>query len=236
MTKAVAEQMKVQQFLRDGTLIPETAPSQGLAKMYASGWYDHIQNLLRASWRIADHLRREESVLVHCSDGWDRTAQLTALASLLIDKEYRSLEGFLKLIEKEFCWMGHKFATRLGHCDKSDTSQRSPIFLQFLECVHIILNFEGDGWLGFDRHVLVILAEASELSQLFGDFRFDCEQAREAYWSANGPWRSLFRELLKSQKNWCKKEWGAQGGSFVPDVRDFPIWREFWYRWDGYRY
>jgi protein-tyrosine phosphatase len=40
------------------------------------------------------------SVLVHCSDGWDRTAQLTSLAQLLIDPHYRTLSGFRTLVEK----------------------------------------------------------------------------------------------------------------------------------------
>lgn len=35
------------------------------------------------------------SVLVHCSDGWDRTAQTCALTSLLIDSHYRTLHGFM---------------------------------------------------------------------------------------------------------------------------------------------
>ena len=35
------------------------------------------------------------SVLVHCSDGWDRTAQTCSLASLLIDKYYRTIHGFM---------------------------------------------------------------------------------------------------------------------------------------------
>ena len=34
------------------------------------------------------------SVLVHCSDGWDRTAQTTSLASLMLDPYYRTIEGF----------------------------------------------------------------------------------------------------------------------------------------------
>ncbi len=40
------------------------------------------------------------SVLVHCSDGWDRTAQTCALISLLIDPYYRTLHGFMVLLAK----------------------------------------------------------------------------------------------------------------------------------------
>ena len=35
------------------------------------------------------------SVLVHCSDGWDRTAQTCSLATLMIDPFYRTLHGFM---------------------------------------------------------------------------------------------------------------------------------------------
>jgi len=35
------------------------------------------------------HVERA-SVLVHCSDGWDRTPQLTALAQLLLDPSFRT--------------------------------------------------------------------------------------------------------------------------------------------------
>ena len=34
------------------------------------------------------------SVMVHCSDGWDRTAQVCSLASLMLDPYYRTISGF----------------------------------------------------------------------------------------------------------------------------------------------
>jgi len=34
------------------------------------------------------------SVLVHCSDGWDRTAQTCSLAGIMLDPYYRTIEGF----------------------------------------------------------------------------------------------------------------------------------------------
>ena len=45
--------------------------------------------------RVAEVVEKHKSsVLVHCSDGWDRTAQLTALAMLMLDPHYRTIRGF----------------------------------------------------------------------------------------------------------------------------------------------
>ena len=49
------------------------------------------------------------SVVVHCSDGWDRTAQLTSLAMLMLDGYYRTIRGFEVLVEKEWLSFGHRF-------------------------------------------------------------------------------------------------------------------------------
>ena len=35
------------------------------------------------------------NALVHCSDGWDRTTQLTSLVQLLMDPYYRTIKGFM---------------------------------------------------------------------------------------------------------------------------------------------
>ena len=74
--------------------------------------------------------------MVHCSDGWDRTAQLTSLAMLLLDSHYRTLRGFQVLVEKEWLSFGHKFNHRVGQGDdEHNDPDRSPVFLQFIDCV-----------------------------------------------------------------------------------------------------
>lgn len=56
-------------------------------------WLHHISGLLKASLIVVNAIDKEHRcVLVHCSDGWDRTPQIVALAELMLDPFYRTLE------------------------------------------------------------------------------------------------------------------------------------------------
>ena len=56
---------------------------------------------------------KKTSVIVHCSDGWDRTAQLTALAMMFLDPYYRTLIGF-QVGGLNFKLLRLKFTTKLN--------------------------------------------------------------------------------------------------------------------------
>ncbi|XP_052596822.1 myotubularin isoform X7 [Peromyscus californicus insignis] len=116
---------------------PNIEESHWLSSLEATHWLEHIKLVLTGAIQVADKVSSgKSSVLVHCSDGWDRTAQLTSLAMLMLDSFYRSIEGFEILVQKEWISFGHKFASRIGHGDKNHAdADRSPIFLQFIDCV-----------------------------------------------------------------------------------------------------
>lgn len=116
---------------------PATDDQKWLSAVDSTLWLKHIKCVLAGSIRIVDRIENmKNSVVVHCSDGWDRTAQLTALSMLLLDPYYRTLKGFEVLIEKEWLSFGHKFQQRIGHGDINHSdADRSPVFLQFIDCV-----------------------------------------------------------------------------------------------------
>lgn len=168
-----------------------------LTKLEQSKWLFYNRLLLQASAQMASILEDEgRAVVVHCSDGWDRTAQLSALCQLLLDPYYRTFVGFAYLVEKEWTTMGYKFAERCGHADnRHDNSQRSPVFLQFLDCVWQLtrqfpMSFE------FNSQYLVDLYDQT-MNCRFGTFLYDNEEER-AQPSKHADWGKSQREKSRS--------------------------------------
>lgn len=88
-------------------------PNQEL--LAKSKWLDYITILLRGADLVARQVGVYNShVLIHCSDGWDRTSQISALSQICLDPYYRTLEGFIVLVEKDFLSFGHMFKHRSG--------------------------------------------------------------------------------------------------------------------------
>jgi hypothetical protein len=54
---------------------------------------------------------QQGNVLIHCSDGWDRTSQLTSLSQLLMDPYFRTVEGFKVCSAAGYFVVQHKVCT-----------------------------------------------------------------------------------------------------------------------------
>ena len=113
-----------------------------LPHLHDTLWLEHISSLLLAANRCAHCLHTgQRSVLVHCSDGWDRTSQVCVLTQLLLDPHYRTLRGLATLLDKDMVHFGHKAADRLGLKPPGVASAEwSPIWLQLLDCIQQVVR------------------------------------------------------------------------------------------------
>ncbi|KRZ31976.1 Myotubularin-related protein 6 [Trichinella pseudospiralis] len=109
--------------------------SNFLTGLVNSGWLKHIRSLLETAVFVSETVISGTSVVIHCSDGWDRTPQIVSISCILLDPFYRTIKGFETLIEKEWLQFGHKFSDRYGHIYTSDSKELAPVFTQFLEAV-----------------------------------------------------------------------------------------------------
>ena len=64
---------------------------------------------------------------------------MTAIASLILDPYYRTIDGFQALIEKEWLAFGHKFSDRCGHVGGYN-KETAPVFTQFLDVIWQIMQ------------------------------------------------------------------------------------------------
>ncbi|CAG8597722.1 3149_t:CDS:2, partial [Gigaspora rosea] len=190
----------------------------------ATGWLDHVADLLRSAGGkdgvVGKLVDEDASVLVHCTDGWDRTTQLVSLAQIMVDPFYRTIKGLQVLIEKEWIAIGHPFRSRsdlpynlCNNDPRSKIKQTSrnikepqnletapaPVFLLFLTCLHHILE-QFPSAFEYNDFFLLCLARAAAGNSPFGDFLCNSECEREAI---------QLRERTRSIWSWVKerKQW-----------------------------
>jgi hypothetical protein len=144
----------------------------------ATGWLDFIMITLKTSTEIAKKVSEGNNILIHCSDGWDRTPQLVATSQILLDPYYRTFMGFAVLVEKDWLSFGHQFAKRSGMIPKKNDgeNERSPIFLQFLDCIYQLM-YQFPNEFEFNSEFLLFIAKNYNVN-LFGTFMFNNEEER----------------------------------------------------------
>lgn len=206
-----------------------------MSKIEGTGWNNYLRNIISTSSMIAQQIhKRQINVVVHWSDGWDRTAQLWSLSEMFLDPYYRTLEGFEVIIEKEWISFGHKFNHRSGHfsSDSHLPDERSPVFIQFLDWVHQILSQFPTAF-QFNQKLLLFLAHHVYTCK-FGTFLYDNDRSRFKDGTLKESTVSIWTYVNDNCYDFINPYYNKTTKLLEPtcDTISFRFWREHFLQWN----
>ena len=193
-------------------------------------WYETIILILKGGFQIYHSIKEEKTVLIHCSDGWDRTSQLSALSQILLDKYFRTLRGFIVLIEKDWLSFGHQFRLRNGFCSKEKRDEFSPIFLQWLDCIYQIIE-QNCSKFEFNINLLLFIAE-NLYNGKYGTFLFNSEKERKDN-NAKEKTISIWTEILENEKEFLNPIYDENSEQPIQiNYKKIKLWKEYFLRFE----
>ena len=176
-------------------------------------WIKYISQILKTSIIICNSIYQGNHVLIHCSDGWDRTTQVCCLIQIFLDPFYRTLNGFGILIEKEFVSFGHQFALRNGCYNEKKENDMSPIFIQFLFCVYQLINQFPTSF-EFNENLILFLSHEI-YNNKYGNFLFNCDYSFNNH-AAKELTVSIWTEILENKFKYFNPYYSQFNGILIP--------------------
>ena len=206
-----------------------------LSELEDSGWINFIIKVLKTSTKISKLVMEGNNILVHCSEGWDRTPQLVSISQILLDPYFRTFEGFAILFEKDFVSFGHKFAIRSGITEKEFEKKTNQVILQYLDCVYqLLMQFPSE--FEFTSEFLLFIAKYYD-TNLFGTFLFDNEKEREekhAKTETASIWTYLLGEHFENKEKYLNRLYDKEKVTKILTPHyayyDYVLWTDYFLR------
>lgn len=134
-------------------------------------------------------------------------------------------------LKKKLDRFGHRFQTRIGHGNKnSEDDQRSPVFVQFVDCVFQLLqqfpcSFE------FNEKLLIDMLDALYNCK-YGTFLYDCEREREIN-NVKEKTHSFWTEINLHPQKYTNLFYLPDPSVLKPSylIQDLVFWKNYFMRW-----
>jgi len=205
-------------------------------------WLKAVSSVLNGALKLAGKVEESSSVLLHCSDGWDRTPQVICVGVVLLASSARSLIGFCGLVQRSWVFFGHKFGSRYGH-HGHPTDEISPIFPQFCDCMYQLM-VQNPAAFEFNAELLEFLADTVYTGNYI-DFSLNSDHERSQLLEKSGrdyggpppPEVSVWNYILQHQDYFMNSNYDpASTSDFLEvdsSVDGLRLWREYHYRWSS---
>ncbi|MES1907457.1 MAG: hypothetical protein MHM6MM_000569 [Cercozoa sp. M6MM] len=217
--------------------------------VHDSRWLHHVAGVLYGAQQIVNSVADAGvCVLVHCSDGWDRTSQLCTLAQVLLDARFRTRRGLIELLRKDWLWFGHKVADRCRNfgahgapsMPSSGAQENSPVLLQLLDALFQLTHLFPRS---FEFSEDFLLAVAHHMySGRFGDFFGNCVQDRvklEVYTRTQSLWPHLLQDARYVNRYYDARNDDSDDNGVLrlgehASAHAMRVWRDVYMRFDSH--
>ena len=218
---------------------PQSSDFNVISNLFNTFWYDTIILILKSSFNIYNSIEKDKNtVLIHCSDGWDRTSQLSCISQILLDEYYRTIDGFIILIEKDWMSFGHQFRYRNGFYSNNDTpdsvskeNQFSPVFIQWLDCVYQLMD-QNLNKFEFNENLLLFIAE-QVYEGTYGNFLYNNEKERQDLGmkkKTESIWSYIYENKKKFMNPIYKRKENDRELEF--NYKKIKLWEDYFFRFE----
>ncbi len=157
---------------------------------------------------------------------------MISLSQIIIDPYFRTIEGLIVLIEKEWLSFGHQFAFRNGILIKdANEDQRAPIFLQWLDCIHQLI-YQMPNAFQFNLDLVLFIASHYN-SNLYGTFMFNHEKERREKKAEKTAsiWTDVYLNINKYLNPfYAENTYDVLEPNYAP--YKLRLWEEYFLRWN----
>ena len=170
-----------------------------------TSWFLYISHIIKYCNKALDlMLNSNQTILLHCGDGKNRTNLISSLIQILLDPYYRTIEGFIVLFEKEWLSFSNNFQIykQKEQSKQNNSSEEQEeknclsgngLFIIYIHCIAQIIIQHKDK---FQYNILFLL----KITELFYNNRFSSflatneKEAKELFKDTNQIWSSLLNK------------------------------------------
>lgn len=188
-------------------------------------WKKLIYVIFDALAKIVASINDGRVVLIHCTDGWDRTPQMASLPQIMLEPGTRTIRGFLTLIIREFSRRGHNLGMRNSGekpiadlWQGRDMLEKSPIVVQFIDVIYQLMSVNPTAF-EFNAQLLEFIVWHCYTGQ-FGELMGDDAMIRL---TDHNEHKDIISHVLEDKQQFMNAGYDSNASIRIPSENEYSI-------------
>ncbi|KYQ92021.1 Myotubularin-related protein 2 [Tieghemostelium lacteum] len=197
----------------------------------ATGWIEIIRSTLRNTLKVVESLIQGRSCMIQSGDGHDYDELiLSSLSQVIMDPFYRTIKGFQRLVQKEWCEFGYPFGRQFTTQDRNNLPCSFMIFMDC--CYQLICQYPMD--FEFNEKMIRFISE-EVYNGRFGNFISKTLKDQESMSIQNNTISIWLYMNQRKPTTYLNNDYRDYSKSNLPikllNLEQVVFWSDFFSRW-----